>query len=103
MERTLDRLAQAAYWVGMAKVVGHYCSHCFTSQTTKAPTHTPVPMQPVIASRPWELVAVDIPKVPLSRYGNQYIRDYFSKWPFAMPIPDQKADQIEQILHFFPW
>jgi len=101
MERTLDRLLQTAYWVGMAKAVGHYCSHCFTCQTTKAPPHAPVPLQPVIASRPWELVAVDILKVPLSQHGNQYIlvaQDYFSKWPFAMPMPDQKADRIVRIL-----
>ena len=100
-ERTLDRLSQTAYWVGMAKEVSQYCSHCFTCQTAKALPHTPVPLQPVIASRPWELVAVDVLKVPMSRNGNEYIlvaQDYFSKWPFAMPMPDQKADRIVRIL-----
>ena len=72
-ERTLDRLSQTAYWVGMAKEVSQYCSHCFTCQTAKALPHTPVPLQPVIASRPWELVAVDVLKVPMSRNGNEYI------------------------------
>ena len=88
----------------MAKAVSHFCSHCFTYQTTKAPPHIPVPLQPVIASRPWELVAADILKVPLSRHGNQYIlvaQDYFSKLPFAMPMPDQKADRIVWILYIF--
>ena len=50
---------------------------------------------PVIASKPWELLAVDILKVPISSPGNQY---YFSKWPFARAIPDQKADRIVRIL-----
>jgi len=37
------------------------------------------------------MVAVDILKVPPSLQGNQYIlvaQDYFSKWPFAMAMPD---------------
>ena len=61
----------------------------------------PAPLQPVIASKPWELVAVDILKVPMSSSGNQYIlvaQDYFSKWPFARAMPDQKADRIVKIL-----
>jgi len=103
MERTLHRLAQTAYWAGMAKSVSHFCSHCFTCQTTKAPPHIPVPLHPVITSRPRELVAVDILKVPLSRHGNQYFpvaQDYFSKWPFVMPMPNQKADQRDNKKEF---
>ena len=50
VERTLDRLMQNAYWVGMAKDVGQYCSCCIKCQITKAPPHMPVPLQPVIAS-----------------------------------------------------
>jgi len=66
-----------------------------------AQPHTPVPLQSVIASRPWELVVVDALKVPVSRHGNQYIlvaQDHFLMWPFAMPIPDQKTNQIVRIL-----
>jgi len=59
------------------------------------------PLQPVIASKPWELVAVDILKVPMSVEGNQYllvVQDYFSKRPFAKAIPDQAAERIVLIL-----
>ena len=37
----------------------------------------------------------------MSHQGSQYIlvvQDYFSKWPFAVPMLDQKADTIVQIL-----
>ena len=101
MERTLSRLMQHAYWVGMAKDVGQYCGCCIKCQITKAPPHVPVPLKPVIASRPWKLVAVDVLKVPISLQGNEYIlvaQDYFSKWPFAVPMPDQKAERIVRIL-----
>ena len=91
-ERTLSRLSEFSYWVGMAKDVSQYCSHCVPCQKAKAPLPKPVPMQPIIATRPWEMVAVDILKVPPSSRGNQYIlvtQDYFSKWPFAYAMPDK--------------
>ena len=88
VDRTLARLSEAAYWVEMGKDVHYYCTHCVTCQCTKAVSTQPAPLHPVIASRPWELVAVDILKVPMSCQGNQYmlvVQDYFSKWPFAIP------------------
>ena len=90
-----------AYWVGMAKDVGRHCKHCVRCQVANAQVNKPAPLQPVIASRPWEMVAVDILKVPPSLQGNQYIlvaQDYFSKWPFAWPMADQKAERIVRIL-----
>ena len=90
-----------AYWVGMAKDIGRHCRHCVRCQVSNAQATKPAPLQPVIASRPWEMVAVDILKVPPSQQGNQYIlvaQDYFSKWPFAWPMADQKAERIVRIL-----
>ena len=37
----------------------------------------------------------------MSNKGNQYllvIQDYFSKWPSAIPLPDQKTEAIIQAL-----
>ena len=101
VERTLSRLSNIAYWVGMAKNVVHHCKVCVKCQFSKAPPPKPIPLQPVLATRPWEMVAVDVLKVPISRKGNQYllvVQDYFSKWPFVRPMPDQQAERIVQIL-----
>ena len=100
-ERTMARLSEGAYWVGIGKDVHNYCTHCVTCQRTKAVSTQPAPLHPVVASRPWELVAVDILKVPMSRQGNQYmlvVQDYFSKWPFAIPLSDQTAGKIARAL-----
>ena len=100
-DRTMARLSEMAYWVGMGKDVGNYCNHCITCQFTKAPANQPAPLQPIVTSRPWEMGAIDILKVPMSSRGNQYllvIQDYFSKWPFAIPLPDQKAERIVRVL-----
>ena len=42
-ERTLDRLMQNAYWVGMARDVAQYCNHCIKCQTTKGRPGAPAP------------------------------------------------------------
>ena len=43
---------------------------------------------------PWEMLAVDILEVPLSRNNHRYllvVMDYFTKWADAIPLRDQKA------------
>ena len=76
---TMARLSETAYWVGMGEDVVCHCTHCFKCQIAKAPAQAPAPLQPVTASKPWKLVAVDILKVPMSAEGNQYpiVQDYF--------------------------
>ena len=101
IDRTLSRLLDIAYWVGISKSVVRHCTFCVKCQLSKAPLTNPAPLQPIIATQPWEMVAVDVLKVPTSTKGNQYllvVQDYFSKWPFAFPMPDQKAETIVQIL-----
>ena len=101
IDRTLSRLLDIAYWVGMSKSVVRHCTFCVKCQQSKAPPTNPAPLQPIIATQPWEMVAVDVLKVPTSIKGNQYllvVQDYFSKWPFAFPMQDQKAETIVQIL-----
>ena len=100
-DRTLSIFSDSVYWVGMARDVNRHCTHCFKCQVSKAPVNKPAPLQPVITTRPWEMVAVDILKVPPSGAGKQYIlvvQDYFSKWHFAFAMTDQKADRIVQLL-----
>jgi len=67
----------------------------------KAPATPPAPLLPIVTSRPWEMVTMDILKVPMSSRGNNYllvVQDYFTKWPFAITLPDQKATTIVKAL-----
>ena len=101
VDRTISKLSDMAYWIGMGRRVADHCKFCVKCQFCKAPAPKPVPLQPVIATRPWEMVAMDVLKVPVSTNGNRYLsvaQDYFSEWPFAKAMPDQKAERIVQIL-----
>ena len=55
-DKTIARLPDFTYWVGMAKHAGHYCSHCVICQKVKAPTRPPAPLQPIVTRKPWEMV-----------------------------------------------
>ena len=100
-EKTLERLRTQAYWVGMTRDVEQYCQECHTCQKAKPPMPQRAPLVNVPIGRPWQMVAVDILKVPLSSNNNQYLlvaQDYFTKWPIAIPLPDQTADRISREL-----
>ena len=97
MSKTLERLQQEAYWVGMAGDVERHCRTCITCQQSKLPAPTRAPMTSIPIGRPWQMVAVDVLEVPLSYHHNRYllvVQDYFTKWPEAIPLPDQKASRI---------
>ena len=51
--------------------------------------------------KPWQMIAVDILEVPVSRNNNRYllvIQDYFTKWAEAIPLRDQTALSITTAL-----
>ena len=76
VDHTMSKLSDMAYW----RVADH-CKFFVKCQFCKIPAPKPVPLQPVIATRPWEMVAVDVLKVPVSTNGKQYLlvaQDYFS-------------------------
>ena len=103
--KTLHRLRQEAYWVNMATDVDQYCRECTKCQQTKPTAPKRAPLINIPVGRPWQMVAVDILEVPLSSCNNRYllvIQDYFTKWPEAIPLPDQTATRImTELIKFF--
>ena len=96
-QKTLDRVRQEAYWTNMARDVDMHCRECEVCQKSKLPIPTRAPLVNVPVGRPWQMVAIDILEVPLSNRNNRYllvVQDYFTKWPEAIPIPDQTAARI---------
>ena len=65
VDRSLPKPSDVAYWIGMGRKVANHCKFCVKCQFCKASAPKPVLLQPVIATRPWEMVAVDVLKVPV--------------------------------------
>ena len=68
-DKTLARVQEEAYWVGMTRDVNHHCTTCEKCQAAKLNSARKAPMQNVPVGRPWQMVAVDILEVPLSIQG----------------------------------
>ena len=106
-EKTLEHLRCNAYWINMAKDVDAYCRQCSTYQQSKLYMPQHALLQNIPIGQPWQMIAVDILKVPLSTNNNRYllvIQDFFTKWANAIPLPDQSASRITTeliIIKFF--
>ena len=51
--------------------------------------------------RPFQILGVDIMELPTTARGNYYVvvfQDFFTKWPFVFPTPDQKVIRIAMLL-----
>ena len=102
-EKTMRRLKERFYWPGQWNDVRDWCRTCPTCATRKtAPQKSRAPLQPVKASYPLQIVAMDIlGPLPESDAGNSYILvvgDYFTRWMEAYPIPNQEATTVAKKL-----
>jgi hypothetical protein len=103
VKKTLSRLRQRFYWIGMRQDVEEWCRSCDVCCAKKGPKrHGRAPLQLYQVGSPMERVAVDIAgPLTMTTSGNRYIcvaMDYFTKWPEAYAIPNQEATTIASIL-----
>ena len=66
------------------------------------PRRVKAPLKLYNSGSPMERVAIDVlGQLPKTNAGNQYIliaQDYFTKWPKAFAIPDQRAETVADVL-----
>ena len=89
--KTVSRLRQMGYWVGMLQGAERHCQACPTCQRAEPPAPPRALLTNVPIGRPWEMVAVDILQLPQYCQNNKYllvIQDYFQNGlrPFHSPI-----------------
>ena len=96
-----DRLRRTLWWPSMRNDVNKFCHSCLECSTRKTGRRCfKPPLHPIPVGGPFHRVAVDILQLPLTTNGNKYVAvfmDYFTKWPEAFAIPDQKAETIAKL------
>ena len=101
--KTLRKVKDRFYWVGCRENVEDYCRTCDVCNSRKGPsTRNQARMQQFNVGSPFERVAVDIlGPLPVTERGNKFLivlMDYFTKWPEVMPVPNQEAETIAEVL-----
>ena len=98
-EKTMSKVRERYYWVGMSADVRSYLSQCVPcAQKKGTPQKQWAPLQQYRVGGPLERIAIDV-LGPLTKThrGNAYILvvgDYWMKWMEAYPIPDQQAETV---------
>lgn len=103
VKKTAARVKLRYYWPGYLGDVEEWCRTCLVCQQRKNPRSRNIaPLQSIETGEgPFEQVALDILKLPLTSRKNQYvlvIEDYFSKWVEAFPLKRTVAPSVAQCI-----
>ncbi|GBM72691.1 hypothetical protein AVEN_213185-1 [Araneus ventricosus] len=101
--KTVSKTRERFYWDRHRVNVEKWCRECHACKAQKGPkTKTKGHLQRFNVDAPFERMALDIlGPFPVSTKGNRYVlvlMDCFTKWPEAIPIPDQVALTVAEEL-----
>ncbi|XP_057212596.1 gypsy retrotransposon integrase-like protein 1 isoform X2 [Triplophysa rosa] len=96
-KKTVHRIQNKYYWLGIVKDVVDWIKVCETCQHTERNKNLARTIRPIKVDGPWEIMAIEImgPFPGTIHGGNTHIviiTDYYSKWVEAFPI--QKKDGL---------
>lgn len=103
IKRTLCRLRQRIYWVGLRQDVQEWCRTCRVCAAKRGPPRrTRASLQLYQVGAPMERMAVDIAgPFRSTRKGNRFLcvaMDYFTKWPEVCALPNHEATTVAEFL-----
>ena len=102
-EKTWERVRERYFWVGQHRDVIDWIKKCPKCIQKMKPSKKARPTMFIHnVNSPTERIGIDIlGPLPVSDRGNRYvlcIGDYFSKWITSIPIPNQEASTVAQVL-----
>jgi hypothetical protein len=102
--RTYAQIKRSYYWPGLSKDVGRWIGACLACRQRKTPRpkSAGTPGAVSTATRPWEIVAIDIVSSGVTSKGNYTkiltIIDLFTRYVMAIPLHHATAQEIGDAL-----
>ncbi|UYV68182.1 K02A2.6-like, partial [Cordylochernes scorpioides] len=101
LRKTLAKARERFFWPESRADVEKWCRNCTQCSARKGPTtRSKGKLKIYNVGSPFERIAIDVAgPFPKGDLGNKYvlvIMDYFTKWPVAVPIPDQEASTVSE-------
>ena len=99
-QKTKDRITQHFYWPNINHDIKNHCQTCDQCQfLSKGKQNQKQLLRPMpIVDAPFKRVGIDIKgPLPVTEKGNKHILiicDYATRYPEAIPIPDQRTDTV---------
>ena len=98
LEKTVDKIRSEFYWPRMYSDISHWVESCTVCQQRKKPTvvNRGEP-QSITASRPFELLSMDVLSLSTATSGHSkvlVITDHWSRYAWTVPLKDENQDSI---------
>jgi hypothetical protein len=97
-EQTFRALREKYWWPSMYADVRKYVEECHRCQSMRNVDRSVGLLRTITPAGPFDIVGMDVlGPFGVTARGNRYIlviQDYFTKWPEAIPLRDQKASTI---------
>ncbi|EPB70881.1 integrase core domain protein [Ancylostoma ceylanicum] len=95
--KVVNQLKKEVFWPSVVQDVHKWtgeCQRCFVHNPRSAVVP---PLKPIITSKPFEVVGIDILELGPTTSGNRYavpVIDHFSKFAAAYPVADKSAETV---------
>ncbi len=100
--RTFLQARLLYYWPKMRLDIIKYVDKCQSCAENHGSVSTPVPIQSYpIPNEPWDIVAVDLLKLPLPLEGLKYLLvaiDHYTRFCILVPLKDKQASSVARAL-----
>lgn len=101
--KTFSFIRRRFFWMGCRRSVKNFCAACAVcSKRDGTGIRIHAELQPSHPGAPFNRVGLDIlGPFPRSTLNNRYVlvlMDYFTKWPEAIPVPNQTAETVAEAL-----
>ena len=103
-EKTISNISRRFYWKGLHKQTAKWIRACIPCNRRKAAPKAQADEPGTLTSRfPMDVLCIDhVGPLFESTRGNTYLLtaiDVFTRFPFAIPVPDRKAETVARALY----